>query len=496
MAHGPKDPDHPNAGSRVFFCPSRRALLLLAADLLAILGMAVVMGMARGLHPQEIWRHVPLLPVLLLAPCLYYADGLYDAVPPPFPQELRKLGMSITLAYLVLTVMLFLERSDSHPSRLVFILSWAAAMGVTPCLRCLVRGRFAARPWWGRQAVIFGRGRDARDIARRLLASPETGLRPVALIRMEGNGETDGAGDEPCAIPAEESAPLPPVPVYAGPDAAAACAARHPHAYAVIVAGGLQVCETGRIMEQAGRLFARVLLMPGFNDSEMPMWVRPVEFAGHTALQMQQNLFDPRRLFIKRLCDLALAGCLGIALAPVCLVIALGIRLETPGPIFFAHRRIGLGGRHFNVLKFRTMRTDARAALEVCLNNDPALRLEWERTQKLSNDPRITKFGKFLRRTSLDELPQLWNVLRGEMSLVGPRPIVDEEISRYGVNYASYVRVRPGVTGLWQVSGRSATTYAHRIALDCYYICNWSIWMDIWILARTPVVVLRGSGAC
>jgi Undecaprenyl-phosphate galactose phosphotransferase WbaP len=377
-------------------------------------------------------------------------------------------------------MMLFLERGGGQPSRLVIVLSWAAAMAATPCLRRLARALFAARPWWGGQAVIFGRSGAAGDIARRLLASPENGLRPVAII---------------CTDQAEWADSSPALPAYGVPDAAV-CALRHPHAHAIVVADALPARVTGRIIEQAGRLFPTVLLVPGFKDAEMPIWVRPVELAGHTALQMRQNLFDPRRLFIKRLCDLVLAGCMVLALAPVCLLIALGIRLETPGPILFAHRRIGLEGRHFNILKFRTMRTDAQIVLEACLNNDPDLRREWEQTQKLRNDPRITRFGKFLRRTSLDELPQLLNVLRGEMSMVGPRPIVEEEIARYGASYASYVRVRPGVTGLWQVSGRSATTYARRIALDCYYICNWSIWMDVWVLARTPVVVLRGSGAC
>jgi Undecaprenyl-phosphate galactose phosphotransferase WbaP len=500
----PEETDPGNTGRRMSFCPSRRVLVLAASDLISIVGTAVLVGLGRSLyHPHEIWAHIPLLPVLLLAPCLYYAGGLYDAVPQPFPQELRKMETGITLVYLVLAMMLFLERTGGHPSRMVIVLSWAAAMAATPCLRRLARALFAARPWWGGQAVIFGRDGAAGDIARRLLAAPENGLRPVALIRTEQAEQSEQAeqaeattDDAPAAFPEQWPDFSSALPEYDGPDGAAACALRHPHAHAIVMAEALPARMTGRIIEQAGRLFPTVLLVPGFKDAEMPIWVRPVELAGHTALQMRQNLFDPRRLFIKRLCDLVLAGCMGLALAPVCLLIALGVRLETPGPIFFAHRRIGLGGRPFDILKFRTMRTDAPIVLEACLNKDPDLRREWEQTQKLRNDPRITRFGKFLRRTSLDELPQLLNVLWGEMSMVGPRPIVEEEISRYGASYASYVRVRPGVTGLWQVSGRSATTYARRIALDCYYICNWSIWMDIWILARTPLVVLRGSGAC
>jgi lipopolysaccharide/colanic/teichoic acid biosynthesis glycosyltransferase len=138
---------------------------------------------------------------------------------------------------------------------------------------------------------------------------------------------------------------------------------------------------------------------------------------------------------------------------------------------------------------------DADAVLTKYLETHPELKEEWLRDQKLRNDPRITRTGRFLRKTSLDELPQLWNVLRGEMSLVGPRPIVEAEIERYGANFALYTRVLPGLTGLWQVSGRNDTTYPERVALDSYYVRNWSVWLDLYILARTVWVVLAGKGA-
>jgi lipopolysaccharide/colanic/teichoic acid biosynthesis glycosyltransferase len=145
--------------------------------------------------------------------------------------------------------------------------------------------------------------------------------------------------------------------------------------------------------------------------------------------------------------------------------------------------------------KFRTMVENAEQLLEEHLAKNPQLREEWDNTHKLRQDPRVTRIGRILRRTSLDELPQIWNVLRGEMSLVGPRPVVSAEVEKYGESFDFYRAVRPGITGLWQVSGRSDTSYSERVALDVRYVRHWSVWLDIYLLARTFRVVFRGSGA-
>ena len=198
----------------------------------------------------------------------------------------------------------------------------------------------------------------------------------------------------------------------------------------------------------------------------------------------------------KRAFDVVLAVALGLALAPPMVLIACAIRLSSPGPILYGQRRLGRDGRHFRTWKFRTMVADADQMLDRLLAGDERLRAEWERDHKLRDDPRVTPIGRFLRRTSLDELPQLWNVLEGEMSLVGPRPIVDDELPKYGTAFPVYSRVRPGITGLWQVSGRSDTTYERRVELDRYYVVHWSPWLDLSVLLRTPRAVLRREGAC
>jgi exopolysaccharide production protein ExoY len=189
------------------------------------------------------------------------------------------------------------------------------------------------------------------------------------------------------------------------------------------------------------------------------------------------------------------AALLLLVLSPALLLIALALWRADGAPLLFGHYRVGQHGRLFKCLKFRTMRRDAAQALAELLASNPAARAEWERDQKLTHDPRVTPIGSFLRRTSLDELPQLINVLRGEMVLVGPRPITVGELTRYGFVRWHYLSVRPGMTGLWQVSGRNDTTYDERVALDQRYVETRSLGVDMDILVRTVGVVVNRNGA-
>jgi lipopolysaccharide/colanic/teichoic acid biosynthesis glycosyltransferase len=192
--------------------------------------------------------------------------------------------------------------------------------------------------------------------------------------------------------------------------------------------------------------------------------------------------------------DIVGALTLAIVLFPLLLVVGVALARDR-GPILYRHARTGRHGRTFGCLKFRTMVPNAEQVLHDLLHQDPQLRVEWLRDQKLRDDPRITTIGRFLRRTSLDELPQLWNVLKGDMSLVGPRPVVRDEWERYGRRLHHYLAARPGVTGLWQVRGRSDSCYRRRVALDCYYARKRSLLLDILILLQTVRVVVLGRGA-
>jgi exopolysaccharide production protein ExoY len=197
---------------------------------------------------------------------------------------------------------------------------------------------------------------------------------------------------------------------------------------------------------------------------------------------------------IKRFVDVIGAIVLGVVFMPLIMVIVFMLR-KGGGPVIYVHRRVGRGGRMFPCLKFRTMVPNADQRLRDLLERNPELQAEWVRDHKLRHDPRVTRLGRFLRRTSLDELPQLVNVLRGEMSLVGPRPVVREELLRYGKSVGTYLAARPGITGLWQVTGRNDTDYRRRVVLDTYYVRNQNLFLDLYILAKTTGVVLGGNGA-
>jgi exopolysaccharide production protein ExoY len=206
-------------------------------------------------------------------------------------------------------------------------------------------------------------------------------------------------------------------------------------------------------------------------------------------------LLGSRSQFQKRIVDVLVASALLILALPVGIVIALAILIESPGSVFYAHERVGRGRRTFRLWKFRSMVPDNAAVLERHLAENPAAAVEWELNHKLKDDPRVTCVGRYLRRTSLDELPQLWNVLKGDMSMVGPRPIVLGEVAMYGPAFALYAQIAPGVTGLWQVSGRNDTSYRRRVELESRYIRHWNLAMDMRILLRTIPVVLTGKGA-
>ncbi len=220
------------------------------------------------------------------------------------------------------------------------------------------------------------------------------------------------------------------------------------------------------------------------------IYQRKVEYGSsqsfnHRLNSLAKNTFD--------FCFAVVALCF---FAPLMLVIAVLILVLNGRPIFYSQWRVGKGGRLFRCFKFRTMVPNSDQVLTDLLSSDHAAQEEWMATQKLAIDPRISSLGRFLRKTSFDELPQFWNVIKGDMSIVGPRPIVTSEIWRYGQFFEDYTAIRPGITGLWQISGRSDTTYAHRVSLDCEYVANHSFFWDLSIILKTVKVVLKRDGAC
>ena len=217
---------------------------------------------------------------------------------------------------------------------------------------------------------------------------------------------------------------------------------------------------------------------------------------GHVMMfSVRNNLRSRTNRLLKWLFDWCLTFVGTVCISPFLILIGLWIYSDSPGPVIFKHRRIGKGGKEFYCYKFRTMCVDAKEKLEELLESNPEAKREWEENFKLKHDPRVTRSGAFLRSTSLDELPQIFNVLKGEMSLVGPRPIIKEEIHYYGKYIDDYYMVRPGITGMWQTSGRSDTGYEQRVQMDTWYVRNWDFWFDVVLLWRTAKVVISGKGA-
>jgi len=225
--------------------------------------------------------------------------------------------------------------------------------------------------------------------------------------------------------------------------------------------------------------------------------LQPLDLANYLGLQVKNHLVSPYSQLLKRLIDLlgSVVGLLLLSPFVGLAALAILIKLDSPGGVLYRQPRLGKGGKTFDMLKFRTMHINADEVLKIELARNPALKEEWDHYQKLKDDPRITRVGRLLRKFSLDELPQLWNIVQGEMSLVGPRPIMLNQETLYGPYYKDYIQVLPGITGLWQVSGRNRTSFARRAELDNEYIQRWSIWMDIYILFKTIKVVLWKDGA-
>ena len=258
----------------------------------------------------------------------------------------------------------------------------------------------------------------------------------------------------------------------------------------------LDQAKLKNIIHRAQPLVKNIYIIP--NLTAIPMGGIDVEtfFTEKIMLiRIRNNLERRFNRIIKYLFDMIVTIVGTICISPLLIAIAIWIYKDSPGPVIFKHIRVGKDGKEFPCYKFRSMCIDAKEKLEELLQNNPEARAEWERDFKLKHDPRITKSGAFLRKTSLDELPQLFNVLKGEMSLVGPRPIIKAEMERYGEHIDDYLMVRPGIAGMWQCSGRNDIDYTERVQMDSWYVRNWSVWLDIMILWRPFKAVFAKKGA-
>ncbi len=390
-------------------------------------------------------------------------------VPPPH-KEVKKLCLGVTLAYLVILVMLFMTQISVEYSRTILLFTWLTSLVAVPVMRGIVRRRFCRKSWWGTPVFFLQSKEEVQSVWDELEEHPERGLRPQKCL--------DSSLD--CALLK---------------DTIDALQQEYVDPMFIWCRDATKNIEDTEKFEEIVRHCKNILVVVAGTKKIKKFWLSPRLLGNSAAFLVRQNLTDVRRLRVKRCMDILISSCALVVFSPVFLLLCLWIRLGSRGNAFYSQERIGQGGKFIRIFKFRSMVQDADAVLEKYLEENEAYREEWEETQKLRHDPRITSAGRFLRKTSLDELPQLFNVLLGNMTLVGPRPIVHNEIERYGDVYLEYTEVKPGITGLWQVSGRNNTTYEQRVSYDRYYVTNWSVWMDLWILMRTIPVALRGEGA-
>ncbi len=460
--------------------PAATVAALVLADLFALIAAGVLAVILRGVFDQGFNHslYYSLWPAMVLFIAVYFIVGLYPGVGLAPAEELRRLTLATTLVYLVLAAGTFLFKEGNAYSRAVFLGAWVLSVVLVPLARALVRHMLAHRPWWGYPVVVLGAGKTGRMVVQALRRNPGLGFKPVAVL--DDNPDKHGS--------------LEGVPVVGSMELAPALAAELHVRHAIVAMPGVPRQELLSILERRGGLFPHIVVIPdlfGFSS----LWVSVTDMGGVLGLELRQRLLLPGPRLLKRAIDLTSALLGGLLISPLLLLIAIWIKLDSRGPVFYGHMRIGQEGRRFKAWKFRSMIPDADSVLQDYLERHPEFQAEWEATQKLKNDPRVTRVGRWLRKFSLDELPQLWNVIRGEMSLVGPRPIVQEELAKYGEKGVLYLKVKPGMTGLWQVSGRSETSYQERVEIDAYYVRNWSVWLDLYILARTVWVVLFGRGA-
>jgi Undecaprenyl-phosphate galactose phosphotransferase WbaP len=432
---------------------------MLAIDVVAlsvIYWLAVV-----GRHlitPGNFRFYIELFPGIVLFVLAFSIQGLYPGVLLHPAEEIRRIFHCVSIVLLLVLCTTFLWHNAQSYSRSIVMVFWALGAPAVLLARYAGRTLLARTGWWGVSAVVFGSGAAVQRVLHTLRDS-RLGVRVVGVV-------SDCLSNTPVS-------------------------SAH---YAIIAMAHNSELALQHLIQDYCKGYRHILLVPDL-PGVCSSGITAREIGGEIGFELPQRLCHRTTGIVKRSLDLLLSIPAILLLSPVFLLIAAAIKLTSRGPVFFGHSRHGRNGDAFKAFKFRTMFLNGDAMLLEHLRRYPDELAAWNRDQKLKNDPRVTRVGKWLRRYSLDELPQIWNVVLGHMSLVGPRPIVAAEVSRYGHGYGLYTRVLPGMTGLWQVSGRNNTTYEERVSLDEYYVRNWSIWLDTYILVRTIKVILTAEGA-
>jgi Undecaprenyl-phosphate galactose phosphotransferase WbaP len=457
--------------------------ILIFTDIISlVLSFSIALLLWNSVKKDIIYSHyLVLLPFLLLFIVTFSLMDLYPAIGLSPITESKAIYISTTTVFLILGALSFVGKYSNEFSRGVFFISWVFCLLLIPFLRQYCVKLLCKNNLWGDPVCVIGFNIRSQDFIEELMHHPEFGLNPKIIVNfIEANNHAGSYCDIPIVnmkhnFKNEELG-------------------KYSEIRTVIV---IPSQEDQRVVNQflnAGKnSFSRAIIIPERQVGSL--WVKPFDINGLFGYEIKQNLLSLPNQFFKRSLDLFVI----ILFSPVVLLISLGmalmIKLDSNGPVFFREERIGFDGKTFRVWKFRTMVVDADLLLNNYLHSNSELAQEWETNHKLKNDPRITQVGRFLRRWSLDEFPQIMNVLKNEMSLVGPRPIVKDEIHKYGERFDLYKKVKPGMSGLWQISGRNDLSYDTRVDLDEYYVRNYSIWIDFYIIRKTFSALISNKGA-
>jgi len=426
------------------------------------------------LHFISFWW-IPVIFISILSFEALYIRSL------PFWDEVRSLTKSVSLAGITLLAIVTLGKMGDIMSRIVLLNLWVVSLFIFPVFRLWGKKVLYRAGIWRERILIIGAGNAGKLVMEGLEREKHMGYDVVGFL--DDDKEMIGT-----AVKGKK--------VFAGVDKFPWLVRELGIKTVIIAIPSLSPEKLSLLTAKVQNTIANTMVIPDLkgiallNTDLFHLFLEQI-FLMH----IKNNLKSVTNRSVKRLFDMSMSILAMPVLLPLIGLIGMLIRIETPGLAIYAHDRIGEKGRTFRCYKFRTMYRDAEEKLKEMLEDSETLRNEWEQTWKLKDDPRVTRIGRFLRKSSLDELPQIFNVIRGEMSLVGPRPYLPREKADINENIGVICSAKPGITGLWQVSGRSNTSYRHRVKLDAWYVMNWSLWLDIAILFKTIRVVLKAEGA-
>jgi len=427
------------------------------------------------INAKSFITYCPYLPVFIL---FFHIHKLYPGVSLAPSEEMRRFFISSLITYGGIMMSRRLEREVWDSINTAFLVSFAFSTIILLTARSLTHWVLYKTKLGGIPTVIYGSGRMGRRVTDCLLDSIRSGYVPVLIL-----------DDNPLGNDSYRN-----IPIIHDTSAGPEIVKRYNIKMAIVALPKLDSQKLKYLINTSVSAFRYNVIIPHFfNISSIWMSVR--DFNGVLGIDTSNKFNFTFNLAIKRIMDLAIVTVGGILILPFLLLIALLIKTTSPGPALYKQQRLGKNGKYFFAYKFRTMAVNAEDKLHEILESNPVLKQEWKETHKLVNDPRIIPVGRFLRRTSFDEFPQLINIFKGEMSFVGPRPIVDAEIVKYGEDFDHVFSIKPGLTGMWQVSGRSNVNYLDRVAYDIYYLQSWSVWLDLWIIFKTFGVIILGKGA-